>query len=532
MDEDAEHDAWLLEQARAALEYRIRPQEEVTELRRLQAHHLSQSLGTEQLNSPLSLIDADAEITPSDVLQASAREFAEAALKNVEFRQKWTKIREAQLAAMPPPAPTPAEDKAKVEAEAKLLELQLEVNALEEERDRLLAIEKHLVELEKMPAASPDFLDPEVMYKDCPPLPELPKELMEGFTQDRTAPDQEIQELLSRLRKEDLRQKLILQRDKRKLAELKAKYPIDPRNLPPEVQLHALNAVKDTLINWIETMLSKAGEDGAESEAGSPSKQRQTEREKFDSEAQLADIQKEFVRHLELRKEVMTAMAQLRQISINDNPLPEVVEPEKKPLPSKPDPQAFLLTPYLEQLQAISREQKGLIQEKSHINATLAKQQQDTNKVLDRLVDESQLLPKYPAAKPGDKSNKTSSSSFSEATKGASVTDQVQPWLFASDSAKLATLEAVAEQVEEGQMAIDDAMEALDHVRKLLGKEAAQPPQAQTNEGPAESDLWLADEERKVGGAPARKNTEKEPEREEKSIWAKLDGNLGLINGG
>ncbi|OTA64519.1 hypothetical protein K449DRAFT_392587 [Hypoxylon sp. EC38] len=518
-------DKELRERAREVLEHRIRPREEVTAVRRHLAHDLAQSLGTDHLSSPLSLIDLDTTVTPSEALQGSFREYIEAVQRNIEIRAEFAKLHEEHDLAAASLSSPPEEDQ-----QAKLLELQLEVNALEQEHEKLKVVDKYLEELDQQPAAAPDFLDTEVMFQDCAPLPELPKELMEGFTEDRDAPNREIQELLSRLQKAVLRNKLLAQREKQNFEKLKAKNPIDPSILSPEVQLHALNAVKDSLINWIETMLTKAGGDEDEPSTESPTKPRQGRQEKFDRDAHMAEIEREYQHHVDLRKEIIASLAQLKQLRLEPQQKQEQ-EQEQKPEEAKPssaDPEAFLLTPYLEKLQIISREQKGLIQEKSHINAALARQQQDLNKMLNHLAEESHLLPKYPA----NKSDKPKPS-FGEATKGvnkSNVTTQVEPWISAANSAQIATLEAVFEKVEEGQVAAEDAMQALHEVRKLLNKEDVQPEEPHGEQESSERDLWIGEDDEN-GGTRVRKNREKKVEKQKgQSIYAKLDGNLGLIN--
>lgn len=539
----------LCERARDVLQNRVRPREEVTAVRRHLAHDLAQSLGVEKLSSPLSLVDHldSVTITPSDALQGTYREYVEAVRRNVEIRAEFARLQaeheEATAAALSSP-------QSESDQQAQLLELQLEVNALEQEHERLGVVDKYLQELQRQPAAAPDFLDAKAMSKECSsssssPLPQLPKEFMDGFTQDRDAPGREIQELLSRLQKAVLRNKLLAQREKQNFEKLKARSPVDPGTLSPEAQLHALNAVKDSLISWIETMLSKAGGEDEEPSSESPVKPRQTAggqpEEKFDRDTHIASIQREYAQHISLRQEILSSIAQLNHLKL-ESPPKQDPGPEELPPSIIPASEAFLLTPYLEKLQAISREQKGLIQEKSHINASLAKQQQDFNKMLSHLVEESHLLQQHPSSKKPP-TNTNTTTSFGEATKGAasksssSVTAQVEPWIAAAHSAQIATLEAVFEKVEDGQVAADDAMQALDQVRRLLNKEVEAPEEDGQGQGQDASeqqrDMWLGEDE--GGNARARvvrKNREKKKVEKQKgeSIYAKLDGNLGLIN--
>ncbi|KAI1189366.1 hypothetical protein F5B17DRAFT_391716 [Nemania serpens] len=505
-----------------AIERLLRPREELLAEKRAMAQALAQSLGQEQLSSPIFLIDPDTPVSLSDAPQEKQQEFIEAVQKNIKLQKELARLRADHRAAAISAAPTPTASLSRADAERKLLEEKLECNMLEKERRRLGVLNKYYEELGRQPAAAPDFLDPKVMFRDCAPFPELPKELVEGFTKVQDAPEQEAQELVSRLRKATLRQKLVLEHDQRKLEELKAEYPVDPKDLAPEIQVAALNAVKNSLVNWIESMLSKAGEGEAEEGEGSPGDKE--EDKDLNSHTQLADIEKEYKRHIELRKQIMASISQLRKLKDLPRPREEAREPVPVvPAPASTEPQTYLLTPYLQKLQALSREQKGLVQEKAHINAAISRQQQETNKMLRRLAQESRLLSKYTPPK-SEKSH--SSMSFAKATKSASIAEQIQPWLFAADSAKIATLEAVAQAVDEGQMSIDDAIQALKQVSMLQNKGPLHVPE----DGKVELGKEVEGEERKSSGSAEKRVEKKAPKVEQKSIWSALDGNLGLIN--
>ncbi|KAI0817483.1 hypothetical protein GGR55DRAFT_20628 [Xylaria sp. FL0064] len=513
----------VAKQARKALERLLRPREELLAEKRAVAENLAESLGQKQLSSPIFLIDPDKPISPSEAAKERQREFIEAVQKNIKLQKELSRLRTEHRAGVS--AAIPAASSTRADAERRLLEEQLEFNRLEKERQRLDALKRYYDELSRQPAAAPDFLNPRTMFRDCAPFPELPKDLVEGFTKNEEAPHQEAQELLSRLRKATFREKLVLQHDQQRLEELKARHPNSPQNASPEAQIVALNAVKNSLVNWIESMLSKAGEGESEEADSSPNKK--GEREDQDHEVQLAEIEKEYARHIELRKQIMASMSQLRKLKELPRPEKEVSESAPAiPLSAYPEPQTYLLMPYLEKLQALSREQKGLVQEKAHINATIARQQQETNKTLRRLAQDSTLLSKHPQPK-SEKSH--SSLSFAKATKSASVTEQIQPWLFAADSAKIATLEAVAEAVDKGQMSIEDAMQALDQVSMLQNKGPLQVP-ADGGASSAKGDVGSTENSEKIEASGERRGEKKLTKDGQKSIWSALDGNLGLIN--
>ncbi|GAP86181.1 hypothetical protein SAMD00023353_0303140 [Rosellinia necatrix] len=509
--------------AREVLLRLLRPRGELIAEKRTMVQELAQGLGQEQLGSPVFLVDPDKPASPSDVPHENQREFIEAVQRNIELQKELSRLRAEHKTAVSTTAPAPTS--ARAEVERKLLEEQLESNRLEKERQRLEALNRYYEGLDRQPAAALDFLDPKVMFRDCATFPELPKEFVEGFTKDQEAPDQEAQKLVSRLRKATLRQKLVLEHDQRKLEGLKARDPIDPRDVSREAQVAALSAVKNSLVNWIETMLSKAGE--GESEETGGSHERENEDGDLGGDAQLADVEQEYKRHIELRKQIVASMYQLRQLKESPRPRAEAQKPALVVSASvNPGPQTYLLTPYLEKLQALSHEQKGFIQEKAHINAAITRQQQETSKALRHLAQDSKLLSSY--APPKSK-KPNSGMSFTKATKGASIAEQIQPWLFAADSAKIATLEAVAEAVEKGQASIDEAIQALDQVSMLQNKGPLQVT------GSSEAELANTVTESAEGGEQSSSSPEKRGEKNsandgQKSIWASLDGNLGLIN--
>ncbi|KAI1333444.1 hypothetical protein F5Y16DRAFT_14087 [Xylariaceae sp. FL0255] len=527
-----EQEESLHQRAHRSLMRLLPSQGELSAVERTMTDKLAQSLGQRQLLQPISLIDPATIIDLSKVPEGQHEALLEAIQKNVTLQKKLADQR-AQLSAvgLEDSVPTRSSTSAKssrAEAEKKLLEAQLEVNQLEKECSRLEVLQSYFKKLDRMPAASPGYLDPKHAFKDCVPFPQLARELVEGFTKQQS-PDQEIQELVSRFRRANLRQKLVLQRDERRLEELKARTgQVDPNDAPLEVQVEALKAVKTSLVNWIETMLSKAGEGEAEEPDGdlSPTKPGSgtVKGEDFDYKTRLAQFEGEWQRHIQLRRQIEANMAEVQSLRASIMAAEEEPQqPRSQRLSTEPaspqrEPQTYLLTPYLNKIAALSREQKGMIQEKGYINSMIARQQQETRDTLRRFAQESELLSKYPSPSQSEKSRSQEDGRLQLGGKRSTVESQVQPWLFAADSAKIATLESVAESVDAGQIAIDDAMQALDEVHRLQNKGELQLPGEVTSE-PKEDEQWSEGHARK-----------KSINVERKSIWSMLDGNLGLIN--
>jgi hypothetical protein len=94
----------------------------------------------------------------------------------------------------------------------------------------------------------------------------------------------------------------------------------------------------------------------------------------------------------------------------------------------------------------------------------------------------------------------------------------VKPWVFAAESAKIATLEAVAEKIEEGQIALEKSMRTIGEIEGMLKPAAG-------NGGEEEgADIWLAD-----GGEDRRGKGRREKAKGARDVWEVLDGNLGLL---
>lgn len=171
----------------------------------------------------------------------------------------------------------------------------------------------------------------------------------------------------------------------------------------------------------------------------------------------------------------------------------------------------LLLVPYLERLLGVAHDQKSDISHKAHHNALLSKRLRDTSQLLDHLADESQLLPRYgPQGSRGAGGGAGSGAGGGAALllrkKGVlapasrddtgpdGICQRVSAWTFAADSAKIATFESVFEQVEEGQVALEQATQALAEADMLLGREPVEDIDDDVDQEhvqrPKASDIW------------------------------------------
>jgi len=488
----------------------IRPREEASQVRRVLALHLQSCLGGGSILGPLSLIEASKppSLSSSRGLQ---RDYLEALNANIQARSEHgachSELRHRENGSSV--AEVPRVDH---------LQEHLAMINLQKKQDRLRAVERHLDLLNQKPAASPGFLDSEEMFRDTRPLPDVPRDVVTALALNDAPTATHLKGLIDQLEKHVLGAKLLLQREEQLLEQVKSQSSITPGTVTNSAKLEALNTSRTELISWIEIELGKAG-DGADPDGGNgPDEESQRTSGVARLDEQLAGVRGKYSQYLEARKLLLQLVIQ------QSNPIIKPrAENEKSAAAPTPTPatSTHLLPPYLEQLLSVAHEQKGLITQKSHFNITIAKQLKDTCQALDHLAEESQLIPAHPM--PGAARRKpTAFGDVLSASETLDSSSRVKPWVFAADSAKIATLEGVAEKIEEGQIALEGSMRTIGEIDLLL--HGGVKTEAVIGDGSVE-DIWLA-ETRPLGKTVG---TRKSKPDGAKDVWDMLEGNLGLL---
>jgi hypothetical protein len=520
------------EQIQKLLEPYIFPREEAAYRRRVLAAHLESCVGDGPLSSPLALVQPSRSITIPAEARGLHKEYLKALNANSSARAEYDKIQAeisrgskarsgAARAVSGPTTSNPLEDH--------LIKLKLQ-----RKQEKLRTVEKHIALLNRKPAASATFLDPEEILRDTRPLPDVPREVVEGLALEDASGKADLKGLIDRLEKQVLRAKLLLKSEEKLLDTVKGRSTIRPESIDDHSKLSALNATRTELINWMETELSKVpgdeeGNEGGDAYAGTT----QVSVDNSQMEEQLADIRSKYAQYLAARKSLLQLVSQQPQPPPGMPPKSDSAT-EQEPRTTAPPPGTYLLTPYLERLLSLAREQKGLITQKSHLNTTIAKQLKETAQLLDHLAEESNLLPSHPVPG-GTTTSRRKPPGFGDALGVSETLDssgRVRPWVYAADSAKIATLEAVAEKIEEGQVALEGSMGALREIDRLLGRSPAA-AEVEGVERPGditEDDIWLANDRSSARAGAARKHARKESRAGNTTdLWAFLDGSLGLL---
>jgi len=503
----------------------IRPREEASRIRRILAAHLNSCLETEAAGTPLALVEASFRAPLPPEARGSHREFLKALEANAKARKEFEEVRRqhVQSSALTTSTSFEASDR---------LEDHLVAIKLQKKSEKLKVVDKYLKLINQQPAASTDsFLDPEDIFKDAVKLPEVPRAVVEGVAADKDAAKTDLKDLASQLEKSVLRAKLLLKKEERLLDKIKARSATLPEHISDGARFHALSVSRSELISWIESELGKAsGEEASEEISQLAAKDGPLAADEADVQDKLASIKEKYARYLAARKALINTINQNASQDIclpppSQEPTTMLATNQQQPAPAA----TYLLSPYLENLLSVAHEQKGLITQKAHLNIALAKQLKDSCQIIDHLAAESQLLPAFPL--PGSSTRRRGVGDGLGAPESLDISSRMKDWVFAADSAKIATLETVAEQVENGQIALEGSMKALGEVDRLFGRGERQ----ETGErDKPDDDIWLTQEQEQeqLGkGANRGRKTDKTSASQEQdgNIWSVLDGSLGLI---
>ncbi|KAG9507134.1 hypothetical protein J7337_000683 [Fusarium musae] len=493
----------------------IKPREQVNYIRRVLALHLGTCSHDGPVKKPVSLADPTRDVTLDSSSKGIYREYIEALKANVDACRKYEDAAQSNL-----PSSSLAKD---LSSSNELLEEQVSLLKLQAKQARLTAVQAHLDSLMQKPAAAPEYLDPEDVFHDATSLPSVPKEVVNSLVAQQSVKKTDLAEQVAQLEKTVLRAKLLLRREEQLLRETRANAQSIPDVISNGIRLHALNTTRNELINWIETELSKASGDEDGDEDGSKGHS-QSIADQATINDHLSTIKEKYASYLATRRSLLASAGGRFESSA----VPVLAPSSTKQQVEEPEPASstYLLTPYIETLLALSKKQRAIITQKAHVNTTLGKEIKDNCQSLSHLEEESQLLPSQSVA---PRSRRRSGlGEFLASDERSGLTGKVQPWVLAADSTKITTLENVAEQIEGGQLALENSMQTLQEIDQLLGQDEAA-EEAETRADTTEDDVWL--EAGPKSPSKARRHTEKRITGP-RDAWSILQGNLGLIGQG
>ncbi|KAH7133576.1 hypothetical protein EDB81DRAFT_105983 [Dactylonectria macrodidyma] len=510
----------VFEKFQSTLEPFIKPREQVNYIRRVLALHLGSCSHGGPLKQPVSLVNGSHDVAVGKELKGVQREYIEAFRANVAARRQYADVAQAN----PPRSSSPTEAQS---GSLDFVEDRIALLKLQGKRERLCAVQKYLDLLIQKPAGSVEFLDPEDMFHSAGELPSVPKEVVNSLVAQQTTAKPDLKGQVAQLEKTVLRAKLLLRREEQLLRDARSGSHGIPDVISNGARLDALNATRNELITWIETELGKAS--GEEVDGGLDSVSKSQDKLAADSAAittQLDAIKEKYARYLAARRSLLSTMGE--RPGTSQAPVlkaPDIAK--QRNIEAEQTPSNYLLTPYIETLLSLSRNQRSTITQKSYINTTLNNEVKEACQVFSHLAEESQLLPLHPTSESSRRRSGLGEILTSNSDR-AGFTGRIQPWVLAADSAKIATLEIVAEKVEGGQVALENSMKAIRGINLMLGQDETDEPET-TKEEPIKDDIWLDTGAKSTAGTRKHTGKGKGAEKGPKDAWSIIHGNLGLI---
>ncbi|KAE8414998.1 hypothetical protein BDV36DRAFT_230330 [Aspergillus pseudocaelatus] len=443
------------------------------------------------------------------------KEYLQALQANVNARKEYRLVSERYTSGKPQGQPTGGVDTHSVDPNS---ELQAYLELLRDRRRhaKLQVFQRYLEELKKRDIIRPEDFDTVGNRSQQFSLPTDLEEDQNGCTSENG-----IENLMHNLERAVLRARNQLEREKRLLEELKAQHNTedgsDNNGIDSGAKVTALQQTRDVLVQWVEEKLGSVGnnEDGPVQEL-SPEEIEKSAQLLEDQKAQIAE---QYAAYVDARKRLLDAASRACQpigtSSVQPASRPtekQKITPEETPTLEPVDVLYFAD----EQLLPLSRCQRALALQKFYLTGTLAKEKSTTLRILNRLRDESHLLPEYPmlARQPRFKHaaaaiNARHATMPVEPAKPDEVVALAQAWAFASEAAGTSERENVEHNLEEGIKTAQDAEQALQEVYDILDQDLEEALRHKVDQDEAESS--------KSRIRPRAKGP-----------WTKLDGQIGV----
>ncbi|KAE8380682.1 hypothetical protein BDV26DRAFT_256803 [Aspergillus bertholletiae] len=456
----------------------------------------------------------DVKRIPSE-LTGLRKKYLQALQANVNARKEYRLESERHTPGKPQGQSTGGVDTPPVDPNS---ELQAYLELLRDRRRhaKLQVFQHYLEELKKRDIIKPEDID-RVGSRNQQPA--LPPDLEEG--QNECTPEDRIEGLIHNLERAVVRARNQLEREKGLLKELKAQHATedgsDNDGAASGAKVAALQKTRDVLVQWVEEKLVSVGNNEDSPMQVLPPEE--IEKSAHLLEDQKAQIAEQYAAYVDARKRLLDAASRACQPIGTSSAKPASQPAEKR----KPPPEA---TPALEpmevlsfadeQLLPLSKYERALALQKFYLAGTLAKEKSTTLRILNRLRDESHLLPEHPmlVRQPRFKHaaaaiNARHATTPVEPAKPDEVVALAEAWAFASEAAATNEREIVERNLEEGIETAQDAEQVLQEVYDTLNQDL-------------EEALWNKADQAKAESSKSRARPRAN------GPWAKLDGQIGV----
>ncbi|KAJ5542277.1 hypothetical protein N7461_008280 [Penicillium sp. DV-2018c] len=337
---------------------------------------------------------------------------------------------------------------------------------------------------------------------------------------ERNGTETDLDDLVHSLERAVIRARTQLDHQKELFEQAKARHESrgDPE-VSPDVKAQALQRTRDELVQWVEERL--VGQGDADERLLQELPPEEIEEAQQELEDRMKQIMEQYATYLKARRELLDAASRACQ--------PVAVAPKR---PSRSTPNEFIpaevpppnpidvLSYTDDNLLPLSKSQKSLALQTSYLSGLLSKEKSTTLRALNRLSDESHLLPEYPIVGRQSRFGARNHTPALE-TKSDEVVGLAEAWAFASHAAAANERDFVQQKIALGTEVAQDARRTLTDVYGSLNQELDEVmPESQQKRD--ESRTRPRSTPKLPGGSDSR--VEKKPT----GPWSKLSGNVGV----
>lgn len=355
----------------------------------------------------------------------------------------------------------------------------------------------------------------------------LVSEGLEAEGPDPTGGDTDLEGLVHKLERAVVRSRAQLDREKQLLEEVKSKGEVSQREISPAVKARALQKTRDELVQWVEERLVGGGDpDESILQELPPEEIEEAQRVLDERKAQIAE---QYAAYVQARRDLLEAAARACQpVTVAPKPpsrstYKEDILTEERPPPCPMDVLSFSN----ETLLPLSKSQKALALQKSYLSGLLSKEKSETLRALNRLNDESHLLPEYPilARQARFQHAVAALNSRNQSQSDQNKSDEValaEAWAFASEAAATNERDFVQQKLALGTEIARDARKTLRDVYGTVNQDLDEVMREEQEVEQDVSDIW-ASQARPRGYGKAGLRLEKR-----KGPWSGLNGRVGV----
>ncbi|KAJ5502379.1 hypothetical protein N7463_005253 [Penicillium fimorum] len=301
------------------------------------------------------------------------------------------------------------------------------------------------------------------------PLPEVDEEAGHNVT------GTDLDELVHSLERAVVRARTQLDRQKQLFEKAKAQH--DPRAETSGAKARALQKTRDELVQWVEERLVGQGDPNESLLQELPPEE--IEDAQRGLENRKIQITEQYATYLRARQDLLdTASKACQPVNVTPKPPSRTTNKNELVMAEIPLPNPIDVLSYTnENLVPLFKCQKSLVLQKNYLSGLLLKEKSTTLRALNRLSDESHLLPEYPtpARQPHFKHAASALDMRNQIQTSDQTPDEVvglaEAWAFASNAAAANERDFVHQKIALGTEVARDARQTLTDVCKTLNQD-------------------------------------------------------------